>query len=80
MLGATAVTARFRLQEILEQVGMSPGELSRRSGVPLVTIHRMCHNLTSQVSLETLGALARALGMPAGNIIADGEPPGGRRT
>ena len=73
-------SARFRLQQILEQVGMSRRELSRRSGVPMVTINRMCANITSQVSLKTLGALGHALGVPPGNLIADGEPRGRGRT
>ena len=48
---------RFRLQELIDAKGTSQSALSRDSG-----ISRMCRNVTAQVSLETLGRLARALG------------------
>ena len=53
---------RFRLQELIDQKGTSQTALSRDSGVSFTTISRMCRNVTAQVSLETLGRLARALG------------------
>ena len=53
---------RFRLQELIDQKGTSQSALSRDSGVSFTTISRMCRNVTGQVSLETLGRLARALG------------------
>jgi transcriptional regulator with XRE-family HTH domain len=52
---------RFRLREILEEIGMSQSELSRQSGVSFATINRMCTNATRQVSLDTLERLAKAL-------------------
>ena len=54
--------ARFRLQELIDAKGTSQSALSRDSGVSFTTISRMCRNVTAQVSLETLGRLARALG------------------
>ena len=59
---------------------MSRRELARRCGVSVGIINRMCNNTTSQVSLKTLGALGQALGVPAGNLIADGKPRGRTRT
>ena len=53
---------RFRLQELIDAKGTSQSALSRESGVSFTTISRMCRNVTAQVSLETLGRLARALG------------------
>jgi DNA-binding Xre family transcriptional regulator len=53
---------RFRLQELIVAKGTSQSALSRDSGVSFATISRMCRNMTAQVSLETLGRLARALG------------------
>ena len=53
---------RFRLQELIDAKGTSQSALSRVSGVSFTTISRMCRNVTAQVSLETLGRLARALG------------------
>ena len=55
-------TVRFRLQELIDAKGTSQSALSRDSGVSFATISRMCRNVTAQVSLETLGRLARALG------------------
>jgi DNA-binding Xre family transcriptional regulator len=53
---------RFRLQELIDQKGTTQSALSRASGVSFTTISRMCRNVTGQVSLDTLGRLARALG------------------
>jgi DNA-binding Xre family transcriptional regulator len=53
---------RFRLQELIDAKGTSQSAQSRDSGVSFTTISRMCRNVTAQVSLETLGRLARALG------------------
>jgi DNA-binding Xre family transcriptional regulator len=55
-------SARFRLQELIHEKGTSQSALSRDSGVSFTTISRMCRNVSAQVSLETLGRLARALG------------------
>jgi transcriptional regulator with XRE-family HTH domain len=56
--------ARFRLAELLEESGLSQRELAARSRVSPTTINRMANNLTGQVSLKTLDALARALSAP----------------
>jgi transcriptional regulator with XRE-family HTH domain len=53
---------RFRLQEWIDRKGTTQSALSRSSGVSFPTISRMCRNVTGQVSLDTLGRLARALG------------------
>jgi transcriptional regulator with XRE-family HTH domain len=55
------MTARFRLDALLEEAGLSQRELAARSGVSPTTINRMANNLTAQVSLKTLDSLARAL-------------------
>ena len=62
---------RFRLQELIDAKGTSQSALSRDSGVSFTTISRMCRNVTAQVSLETLGRLARALGedLDPGDLI-----------
>ena len=62
---------RFRLQELIDAKGTSQSALSRDSGVSFTTISRMCRNVTAQVSLETLGRLARALGddVEPGNLV-----------
>lgn len=53
---------RFRLQELIDEKETSQSALSRDSGVNFTTISRMCRNVSGQVSLQTLGRLARALG------------------
>lgn len=56
------MSARFRLQELIDQRGTSQRALARDSGVSFATISRMCRNVTAQVSLDTLARLACALG------------------
>jgi DNA-binding Xre family transcriptional regulator len=62
-----------------DEKGMSQSELSRRSGVSYVTINRMCNNLTEGVSLRTLDALARELGVEPGDLIEREEEPPPKR-
>ena len=66
---------RFRLQEVIDASDVSQSELSRRSGVSLPTINRMCGNKTAQVSLATLDALSDTLGVEPGELI---EREGGK--
>jgi DNA-binding Xre family transcriptional regulator len=62
---------RFRLQALLDAYDppMSQSELARRSGVSLVTVNAIANNRTKQVSLETLDALSRALGVEPGELL-----------
>lgn len=55
-------SARFRLQELIDERGTSQSALARDSGVSFATVSRMCRNVSAQVSLDTLARLARALG------------------
>lgn len=48
---------------------MSQSELARRPGIALVTINALANNRTVQVKFETLGKLARALGVEPGELI-----------
>ena len=52
---------RFQLREYLEEAEIGQSELARKSGVSFATVNRLCQNTTSQVSLETLDRLAKAL-------------------
>jgi DNA-binding Xre family transcriptional regulator len=65
------MSTRFRLAELLEAAGpsMNQSELSRRSGVSIVTINAMANNRTKQVSLATLDALSEALGVEPGELL-----------
>lgn len=69
------MTARFRLQELLEsgRPPVSQSELSRRSGVSLTTINRMVNNLTAQVSLKTLESLSVVLTELLGRKVEPGD-------
>ena len=61
---------RFRLREVLEKRQMTQTEIARLSKISFATINRMCTNATSQVSLATLDAIAEALGVEPGELIA----------
>jgi putative transcriptional regulator len=61
------VPTRFRVHELLGD--LSQRELAKRSGVSPTTINRMCGNLTAQVSLATLDAIAEVLGVEPGELI-----------
>ena len=61
--------ARFCLDRLIESAGISQRELARRSGVSPTTINRMAANLTGQVSLRTLDALAKVLGCEPGDLV-----------
>ena len=77
-IGVVEVTVRFRLQELLDEAGMSQSELARRSGISLVTINGIANNRTAQVSLKTLDKLAFALGVEPGELF-EREGKRGRR-
>lgn len=72
------MTTRFRLQEVLDAAGVSQSELSRQSGVTVVTINGMCRNRTRGVSLDTLDKIAAALKVEPGELL-EREPTGRRR-
>lgn len=65
------VPTRFRLEALLAEHDppISQRELARRSGVSPTTINRMCANLTAQVSLATLDAIADVLGVEPGDLL-----------
>jgi len=69
MLGAQVMGARFRLRELLEAASMSQSELARRSGISFQTINAIVGNRTAQVSLNTLDAISKALGLEPGDLL-----------
>ena len=70
MLGVLSVPVRFRLEEMLDDREMSQTELSRLSGVSLVTVNAIKQNRTRQVSLDTLDKLCGALKCEPGELLA----------
>lgn len=73
-----SMPTRFRLDELLLAARLSQSELSRRSGVSLVTINSMANNKTTRVDLATLNALSVALECDPGDLI-EREPEKKRR-
>lgn len=69
MNGTLEMGARFRLQELLDAVGMSQSELARQSGVSLVTVNKIAQNRSNQVSLKTLDALSKVLKCEPGDLL-----------
>lgn len=63
------MAARFCLAGLLTDAKMTQSDLSRRSGVSLVTINAIARGRTVQVKLDTLDKLARALGIEPGDLI-----------
>lgn len=63
------MATRFRLLEELESAGMTQTDLHRKSGVAYSTINGIVLNKARQVSLETLDALAEALGCEPGDLL-----------
>jgi putative transcriptional regulator len=75
------MTARFRLQELLdreESPVKSQSELARKSGVSLVTINAIANQRTTRVDLNTLDKLSKALGCEPGDLL-EREPKGRRK-
>jgi DNA-binding Xre family transcriptional regulator len=60
---------RFRLAEVLKQLGVSQSELSRQSGVSFPVINKMCGNKAASVALSTLDRIAAALKVEPGELI-----------
>jgi transcriptional regulator with XRE-family HTH domain len=67
------MAARFRLDELLEESGLSQRELAARSGVSPTIVNRIVQNLAKQVALKTLDAIAAVLSQELGRRIGPGE-------
>jgi DNA-binding Xre family transcriptional regulator len=69
--------ARFRLHELLEEIpeGKRPSllRLSQRTGLSYTTVHGIHSNRARRVDLDTLEALAGALGCAPGDLIGKGK-------
>lgn len=51
-----------RITDLRKQVGMTIDELSIRSGIPVSTLKKISAGLTANPTLDTVKAIARALG------------------
>ncbi len=63
---------RLKVNEVMQEKGMSMGKLSRLSDVALITISRMCNQPTSySPTLATLERVAKALGVPVSELYEE---------
>lgn len=69
----TTVAVRFRLDQILEEAGVSQLAVADQAGLSQVTVNAVARNRTKQVSLETLDKLCGALTKLLGRKIEPGE-------
>ena len=61
---------RLKVKEVAKQKGISQGKLSRLADVDLTTLQRIYKNPTAaNVTVFTLGKLARALGVDVSELI-----------
>ena len=60
---------RLRVKEVARKKGISMGKLQRDADVAYNTVKRMYKNLFHVITTETLGKLAKALGVPPGELI-----------
>jgi DNA-binding Xre family transcriptional regulator len=67
---------RLRVKEVAEKQGMSMGKLSRTTGLAYNTIRNIYRYPTREVNTTTLAKIARALNVPATDLIEDiPDPP-----
>ena len=62
---------RLRVKEIAKQKGFSMGKLQRDADVAYNTVKRMYKNPYHVITTETLGKLAKALGVSLGELIEE---------
>ena len=65
--------ARFRLDVLLEESGLSQRELAARSGVSPTIVNRISNNQAGQIALKTLDALSLVLGKALGRSVEPGD-------
>lgn len=62
---------RLRIKEIAESKGINQGQLSRLSDVGYTTIRRIFDDPYYSVNMSTLERIAKALGVPATELIEE---------
>ena len=65
------MTVRLRVKEIAREKGFSMGRLQRDANVAYNTVKRMFKDPYYITTTETLGKLARALGVPPGELMEE---------
>lgn len=65
------MVVRLRVKEVAKEKGISMGKLQRDADIAYNTIKRMYKDPYYITTTETLGKLARALGVPPGALIEE---------
>jgi DNA-binding Xre family transcriptional regulator len=65
------MTVRLRVKEVARQKGFSMGKLQREADVAYNTVKRIFKDPYYVTTTETLGKLARALGVPPGELLEE---------
>ena len=73
------MAVRLRVKEVAKEKGISMGKLQRDADVAYNTVKRMFKDPYYITTTETLGKLARALGVSPGELIEE-VPEGVHRT
>jgi len=60
---------RLRIREVAEKQGYNMARLARRADIDVKTLQRVWHEPTKEISTATLDKIARALGVPASELI-----------
>ena len=71
------MAVRLRVKEVAKEKGIGMGKLQRMSDVAYNTVRRIYKDPYYITTTETLGKIARALGVPPGELIE--EVPDGVR-
>ena len=65
------MAVRLRVKEVAEEKGIGMGRLQRKADVAYNTIKRMYRNPYYITTTETLGKVARALGVAPGELLEE---------
>ncbi len=60
---------RLKVREVAKQKGIGQGKLARMSDIDVKTMQKIFNQPTSIVTTETLGRIAKALGVDASELI-----------
>ena len=63
------MAVKLKVKEIAKEKGISQGKLSRSADVDIKTLQRIYRQPTTIVTTETLGKLAKALGVDVSELI-----------
>jgi DNA-binding Xre family transcriptional regulator len=69
--GKWFMAVRLRVKEVAEEKGVGMGKLQRSADVAYNTIKRMFRDPYYITTTETLGKIARALGVSPGDLIEE---------